>query len=589
MGDNSNSNVKIDITADASGTEPGFSQTEAKLEHLGRSSGKLANEYSGLDAATKKMTGSMSAAAVDTKKLDAELTSLLTRINPAYAAVKNLDQGTDLLKRGMASGLITSQQYNSSIGLLEASFAKANRATGESAFMTARAKQEMVVLGRELASGNFSRMPGTLSIIAQGLSPVALGIAGVTTVLAAGAYAWWEWETSAEEASNGARLAVDRARNAAIAAEGGVEKTTREKLNDLERQIEFAESNLAVAERRRANSNIKGKTAESDALDMAIISRRRELEALQRQVDQVQFHDQSKNVRDAQQDNDLADRQIIEQEKARYAADQAYSEAEDKANEARVDRYTKWDEAEYQRQEKQSTDLTNLQIGRFETLQQAAEDYGATELERAEFEEARQLADLERQRMILATDHNLTLGEELGFENAKLAIKKRTRVQKEQMGKAAFIQDLATLGKESAAFMTLYKVAAVAEIMAAGGVRAEKSAAWAATWGGPIAAAAAFGISWAATLANAAMVSGLAGTGGGGGGGGGGAAGGSIPMPESPLPSTIDATAPKPALMVNINLGDTGLFSAGAVRDLIGLINEQIRDGATIDQIRVNG
>lgn len=158
----------------------------------------------------------------------------------------------------------------------------------ETVFATARAQQAMVSLGREAMTGNVSRMPATLATIAQGLEPVGWAVAGVTAALAAGVYAWWEWETAAEEASDGARLAVDRARNAAISAAGGVEKTTREKLNDLERQIEFAESNLAVAERKRANSGIKGKNAESDALDMAILFRRDQLNSLQRQVDQVQ-------------------------------------------------------------------------------------------------------------------------------------------------------------------------------------------------------------------------------------------------------------------------------------------------------------
>lgn len=61
----------------------------------------------------------------------------------------------------------------------------------EIGFATARAKQEFIVAGRELASGNFSRMPGTLSIIAQGLSgPVLAGLGVVAAAAAAGAVVW---------------------------------------------------------------------------------------------------------------------------------------------------------------------------------------------------------------------------------------------------------------------------------------------------------------------------------------------------------------------------------------------------------------
>jgi hypothetical protein len=229
------------------------------------------------------MTGSTAAAAGDVHKLDNELTSLLTRINPAYAAVRNLDQGTDLLHRGLASGLITSQQYNSSISLLEASFAKANRATGESAFMTARAKQEMVVLGRELAAGNFSRMPGTLSIIAQGLSPVAWGIAGITAVLAAGGYAWWKWGEDARAATEAARKGLDDAKAAADRAQ---QLTQMERLADISEKIgklEKEKTDLAEKSRKMGLAGQGGK-GELWAYESQIAEKQREITGLQRQA-----------------------------------------------------------------------------------------------------------------------------------------------------------------------------------------------------------------------------------------------------------------------------------------------------------------
>lgn len=80
---------------------------------------------------------------------------------------------------------------------------KAVESMEKTAFATHRAQQELVVLGREAARGNFSRMAGSASILLQGLSPLALGIAGVTAAVAAAGYAWWEFAKDAEEATTG--------------------------------------------------------------------------------------------------------------------------------------------------------------------------------------------------------------------------------------------------------------------------------------------------------------------------------------------------------------------------------------------------
>lgn len=196
-------NVKIDITATASGMEPGVTDATAKLDKLSRSTSKMASEYSGLDAATKKMTGSTVAYTADVNKLDGQLTALLQSINPAYAAMIKMDQGTDLLHQGLAHGLISNQQYASSMALLESRFASATVETGKAVTMTARARQEMMVLGREVASGNFSRIPGTLSIIAQGLSGgVLAGLGMVAAAATVGAIAWESYGGGVEKVRN---------------------------------------------------------------------------------------------------------------------------------------------------------------------------------------------------------------------------------------------------------------------------------------------------------------------------------------------------------------------------------------------------
>lgn len=243
-------NIGININVDASGADQGIKQAENKLDELSSSVDKQAAAITRNEAATKaykdrlaEMSANSAAAAVDTKKLDAELTALLSRINPAYAAVMKLDQGTDLLQQGLSHGLITNQQYTSSIGLLESSLVKANIETGNAITMTARARAEMVVAGREIAQGNFSRLPGTLSIIAQGLSPIALGIGAVTALLAAGGSAWYKWGDDAEANS---RRVANSLNNVLAAAEEGAKNSKH--LNQYEQIAEIDKEILKLEE-----------------------------------------------------------------------------------------------------------------------------------------------------------------------------------------------------------------------------------------------------------------------------------------------------------------------------------------------------
>lgn len=204
-----------------------------------------------------------------------------------------------------------------------------------------------------------------------------------------------------------------------------------------------------------------------------------------------------------------------------------------------------------------TTKLVAKQNEKFIALQQQADAAGLTEEQRTEAKYQRELADLERDRAAMAKDHNLTLSEIAAFERAKENIRRSSQAAKEREAQSAFAQDLKTLGGYSKAFLTAYKIVAVAEIMGAGSVRAEKAAAWAATWGGPAAAAAAFGISWTATLANAAMAGGY--LGGGGGGGGGGV---SVPSPSdspsSPGAPASPSTPPPPEQPLQITIYNTG-------------------------------
>ncbi|MDO8413022.1 MAG: hypothetical protein Q7S51_04435, partial [Gallionellaceae bacterium] len=456
---------------------------------------------------------------------------------------------------------------------------------------TKRAQQEMVVLGREIYRGDFSRMPGTLSIIAQGLSPIALGIAGVTAALAAGAYAWYKWGDAADEAGE---KATDRVVAAMAAAEKAKHQTGAEKIAGINKEVEQLEIENASLKREMDRlrvasatwNNPKGSNDDvaSQLVASEIFANKERIENLKRTAQDMQeVIDKS-----AEQSRKTA-------EKAREYAEKQTVKALEHTESLRQ-HFIRGDEEEYKRQQAHTARMVAGQQKKFDQYRMQAEDAAATDQQRAKLQQSRQLAELELDRFIMANDHNLTLAELQQFEDAKANIASAAQSRKVADGKANSIQDFAELGKNSKEFMALYKVMAVSEILAAGGVRAEKSAAWGATWGGPYGAAAMFAVSWAATLANAAMVGGVLGGGGGGapsGGGGAAVSSGSgsnltyPSTPATPTPVGVAAQAPQQfnlTIVGAIDNPDAPIMSYNSVvNDLIPLLQQAAGNGFNVN------
>ena len=106
------------------------------------------------------------------------------KVNPA--AFKELAQELN-------SGQITAREFATSLKSISPAAeeaAAATKATGEAAHVSSGGIRELIVVGRELASGNLTRLPGSLSILATrlgGIPPQAIlaaaAIAGVTYAL----------------------------------------------------------------------------------------------------------------------------------------------------------------------------------------------------------------------------------------------------------------------------------------------------------------------------------------------------------------------------------------------------------------------
>ena len=177
MGDSSNSNVKIDITANADGVKPGVAATEKELNKLEQSTSTLDKKYTEAAASSEKLSGA-----------------------------------------------------------------------------TARTTQQFVTLGKEIATGETGRIPGTLARIAVGFGPIGIAVGGVTAAIAAGVWAWNEWGSSADDAVN---KAMDRLQKAEEEARKAKHKSAQEEIQDTKLRIESLKGSVASIEWERSVNNKK--------------------------------------------------------------------------------------------------------------------------------------------------------------------------------------------------------------------------------------------------------------------------------------------------------------------------------------------
>lgn len=185
---------------------------------------------------------SSTAAITDLKKSTDDLTQSSVRLNAAQKStalsLTQIQEGQMGMNVAMSDAKDKAWALANGYKDVGGSMVKTSTAAAEGikevGFATARAKQEMVVLGRELSQGNFSRLPGTLSIIAQGLGPVGWAVAGVTAVVGAGAVAWYEWGDSAAKAAVTAQTGLEEAKKV---LERVHHLTQTEQIEDYKKQI----------------------------------------------------------------------------------------------------------------------------------------------------------------------------------------------------------------------------------------------------------------------------------------------------------------------------------------------------------------
>lgn len=151
-----------------------------------------------------RITGEGSNAKAEIKSTRDELVSLDSAVRSSTQSAKasafDWDKYAASIKaqnRAMVETSISMRDYGGTSIQVMANVADG---TAKSAFATAQARREIIVLGHEVVSGNFSRIPGSFLVLAERmgglgsmLSPMTLGIVGIGAALVGGIAAWEKW------------------------------------------------------------------------------------------------------------------------------------------------------------------------------------------------------------------------------------------------------------------------------------------------------------------------------------------------------------------------------------------------------------
>jgi Prophage tail length tape measure protein len=149
-------------------------------------------------AEMSKMTTEFASNAKEAVNADNGLARLLSRIDPVYNAEKKLSDAVGLLDQNLRLGNITADAHASALAKVESVYGEASGGAGGLSFATSGVTREFIVLGHEVISGNFSRIPGSLLVLGERMGGLNLATIGTVGAFAAAAFALYEWAAHAE-------------------------------------------------------------------------------------------------------------------------------------------------------------------------------------------------------------------------------------------------------------------------------------------------------------------------------------------------------------------------------------------------------
>lgn len=278
-------------------------------------------------------------------------------------------------------------------------------------------------------------------------------------------------------------------------------------------------------------------------------------------------------------------------------------DAAEKADNKEAARQQAKEVAEFARQQEKIAAEIEREQAKFDKLHEIAVLYDATDSERITWKLAFDFDQMAKEREAAIAHKAWNAELEIAYNQARLKrtamseaeigkLKKTAGEQQAKEGQQIMQQNFAALGERYRVFFEANKSMAISEIFIAGSARAEKASAWAATWGGVYAAAAAGVISWAATIANAGSVASMKFGGGGSVSGAGGvpSVSSSVMTPSNPVsiapaPTTASTVAQAPREMNFYFQGGTHLVDMNKFmrEQIIPAFNEAVGDGVTIN------
>lgn len=362
----SGKNINIDIKAsvDGAGFSAGVAQTERVSEAMkraeyaaGQASMSMqtnwAAEQRAINARAQAMMDStakindqaaaMGGASKDVQRLLDKYDPLGTKLRSLQADFANLNKAAMSGQLGGGQDAAVDKTYaalNAEIEKTKVLMGQAGvAADGQAVSMsglglnTQYARRELMQLGKEALTGDFSHMPNTFAslvthsnLLSAAISPIGLAVAGVSAVLIAGAVAWNHWETVSVESADAVIKAIDAEYDARAALAEMTETSINKKIKLLDSELVAQRAYAADMSHKTTRFNWRSSAEELTKFNAAIEKNNMLRGQLVAQQPIAESESALKaNLADNKKAQDAARRE--EQTAARKAAADAQSEA----------------------------------------------------------------------------------------------------------------------------------------------------------------------------------------------------------------------------------------------------------------------
>lgn len=310
------------LVAETRSARDEFAALQKQAEALNTSSGKMASNYSGLNASFKQHN-------VEVKETASNVTKLLDRYDPLGAKLRQLQTDFKALDSAAAGGKIAGRddaRVDAVYARLQKEITATSSATATFGSTSAKAmsdlglgsqyaRRELMQLGKEAVTGDFSRMPQTFgSLVTHSrllpalFTPIGAAVAGVTAVVAVGGYAWYQWGKNAEEAAAKAVKEFEKVDKAANAAHAKI-LTPADNLQSLRYQIQSAELDAkwqaGIAADDKKSNEVKSQAARTAGKYRELAADlRRQADALEKKIQDDAIKEQEKAAEEVKKIHD---------------------------------------------------------------------------------------------------------------------------------------------------------------------------------------------------------------------------------------------------------------------------------------------